>query len=94
MKKLFNGAIKYDVEYQVTKDLVDLDEFKCFLTEQFPSLEKTMQVSEEYFARLENMFYHLIHQGERPEDVLNKFMMVVDNRLAKVFEDFDKAILN
>ena len=66
MKKLFNGSINYVVDYNVTKELVDLEEFKTFLVEQFPDLEKSLQVSEEYFARLENMFYHLIHCGEKP----------------------------
>ena len=33
MKKIFNGNIKYDVDYNVTKELVDLEEFKSFLVE-------------------------------------------------------------
>jgi len=33
MKKIFNGSIKYDVDYNVTKELVDLEEFKTFLVE-------------------------------------------------------------
>lgn len=42
MKKIFNGNIKYDVDYNVTKELVDLEEFKSFLVEQFPDLEKSL----------------------------------------------------
>lgn len=33
MKKLFNGAIKYDVDYNVTKELIDLGEFKEFIVD-------------------------------------------------------------
>ena len=33
MKKLFNGSINYVVDYNVTKELVDLEEFKTFLVE-------------------------------------------------------------
>jgi hypothetical protein len=39
------------------------------------------------------MFYHLIHVGERSEDYLNKFMMIVDTRVAKIFEEFDRCVL-
>ena len=45
MKKMFNGTIKYDIDYNVTKELVDLEEQKTFLVEQFPELEKTLQVN-------------------------------------------------
>jgi hypothetical protein len=41
LKKLFNGAISYDIDYKPRK-LLDLEELKSFVVDQFPNLEKAI----------------------------------------------------
>lgn len=45
---------------------MDLKKYKDFVQENFPQVLKNLKLTEQYFARLENLFYHLVHSSETP----------------------------
>lgn len=73
---------------------MDMKKFKDFVQENFPSVLSNLKLTEQYFARLENLFYHLIHSSETPQDQLNKFMLNIDSKINQYFQEFDHCVLN
>lgn len=92
MSKMFNGNLNFSVDYKI-KDLIDLSEFKTFLVKEFPTLVDNINQQEANLIKLENIYYHLIQCGDRPDDILNKFLLVVDNKIVQFFEQFDRSII-
>ncbi|KAL4438262.1 hypothetical protein ABPG74_009685 [Tetrahymena malaccensis] len=92
VEKFFGRDVTIDCNYEPQK-LFSTKELRGFLVNGFQEFEQNLKKLEQRFSGLESSFYHLLHKGDTPKDIFDRFLVTLDKRVEKFFESFDESVI-
>ncbi|KAL4485472.1 hypothetical protein ABPG72_008340 [Tetrahymena utriculariae] len=92
VEKFFGRDVTIDCNYEPQK-LFSSKELRGFLVNGFQEFEQNLKKLEQRFSGLESSFYHLLHKGDTPKDMFDRFLVTLDKRVEKFFESFDESVI-